>query len=50
MRSFDAKSAERERAMAGQKIADLRGEWGQETFGMQCRSYVLHPCRLVEDR
>ena len=50
MRSLEAKLAERERLVADQQIADLRGERKQATFGMQCRSYVLNPYRLVVDR
>ena len=50
MRSLEAKLAERERQMADQQIASLRGERRQATFGMQCRSYVLNPYRLVVDR
>lgn len=50
MRSLEAKLAERERLVADQQIADLRGERRQATFGMQCRSYVLSPYRLVVDR
>lgn len=50
MRSLEAKLVDRERLRAEEEIAGLKGERRSATFGMQSRSYVLHPYQLVKDK